>query len=173
MQGRSSKKQNINPNSQSNVYPVFNGYAINRLCFSPTFTIIMKSLAALTDPVYVPKSRYNLYEKFWLRIMNDKRDLPFIYLLTTIHLLVLPLAILLFTPVLNGWWWWTVAIPYFYIAQFYFKGRFGLMFHCLCHRRSLKLLTKNLCIFISPGSFALCLAMPPKAISAIIWGCII
>lgn len=70
--------------------------------------------------------------------MNDKRDLPFIYLLTKIHILVLPVAILLFTPVLTGWWWWAVAVPYFYVSQLYFKGRFGLMFHCLCHRKIFK-----------------------------------
>ena len=98
----------------------------------------MKSLAnTLTDPVYVPKKAYNLYDKFWLRIMNDKRDLPFIYLLTTIHLLVLPVAIFLFTPLRTDWWW-IVAIPYFYISQFYLKGGFGLMFYCLCHRKLFK-----------------------------------
>ena len=99
----------------------------------------MKSLStSLTDPVYIPKEKFSRYDKLWLRIMNDKRDLPFIYLLTTIHLLVVPIAILLFTPVLTGWWWWAVAIPYFYVSQFYFKGSFGLMFHCLCHRKMFK-----------------------------------
>ncbi|HMR84565.1 MAG TPA: fatty acid desaturase, partial [Niabella sp.] len=47
-------------------------------------------------------------------------------------------AVLLFTPLLTGWTWWVVAVGYFYIAQFYFKGRFGLMFHCLCHRKIFK-----------------------------------
>ncbi|MCH5599779.1 fatty acid desaturase family protein [Niabella ginsengisoli] len=70
--------------------------------------------------------------------MNDKRDLPFVHLLTIIHLLIFPLAILLFTNVLQGWIWWVVAALYFYMAQFYFKGRFGLMFHCLCHRKTFK-----------------------------------
>ena len=98
----------------------------------------MKSLATtLKDPVYTPKKTYNLYDKFWLRIMNDKRDLPFIYLLTTIHLLVLPVAILLFTP-LPTVWWWIIAVPYFYVSQFYLKGSFGLMFHCFCHRKLFK-----------------------------------
>jgi fatty acid desaturase len=98
----------------------------------------MKALAALTDPVYIPKEKITSYEKFWFRIMNDKRDMPFIYLLTTIHILVIPVAVLLFTSVLKGWWWWAVAIPYFYVSQLYFKGRFGLMFHCLCHRKCFK-----------------------------------
>ncbi|HNU13398.1 MAG TPA: fatty acid desaturase, partial [Chitinophagaceae bacterium] len=67
----------------------------------------MKSLSTtLTDPVYTPKLSLSAYDKLWLRIMNDKRDLPFIYLLTKIHILVLPVAVLLFTPVLSGWWWW-------------------------------------------------------------------
>jgi len=99
----------------------------------------MKPLTTtLTDPVYIAPKKYSLYERLWLKIMNDKRDLPFIHLLTKIHLSVLPVAILLFTNLMTGWWWWAVAIPYFYVSQLYFKGRFGLMFHCLCHRKTLK-----------------------------------
>src|SRR5258706_2706341 len=94
----------------------------------------MKNLSALSDPVYLPKKNYNWYDKFWLRLMNDKRDLPFIYLLTTLHIVVISTAIILYMPLLTGWWWWLTIIPYFYISQFYFKGRFGLMFHCICHR---------------------------------------
>lgn len=98
----------------------------------------MKILSSVTDPTYRPPTDFNWYEKFWLKYMLDKRDLPFIRLLTIIHLLVFPIAILLFTPLLKGWVWWVVAIAYFYVAQFYFKGRFGLMFHCLCHRKTFK-----------------------------------
>ena len=97
----------------------------------------MKTLSTITDPVYIPK-QHNWYDRLWLRIMNDKRDLPFIYLLTTIHLTVLSVAVLLFTGVLQGWVWWLLAVPYFYVSQLYFKGRFGLMFHCLCHRKCFK-----------------------------------
>lgn len=82
--------------------------------------------------------------------MNDKRDLPFIYLITSIHILVLPAAIIFFTPLLQGWYWWALAIPYFYVSQFYFKGRFGLMFHCLCRRKILKAPTSVLSMPISP-----------------------
>ncbi|MCY7311661.1 MAG: fatty acid desaturase [Chitinophagaceae bacterium] len=99
----------------------------------------MKALSTtLTDPVYIPKEKFSFYDTFWLRLMNDKRDLPFIYLLTKIHILVLPVAVILFTPLLTGWWWWALAVPYFYVSQLYFKGRFGLMFHCLCHRKMFK-----------------------------------
>lgn len=98
----------------------------------------MKTLSVLTDPTYQPKETFNFYDRFWLRFINDKRDLPFIYMLTLIQLTVVPLALLLFTPWLKGWVWWAVALPYFYLSQFYFKGRFGLMFHCLCHRKTFK-----------------------------------
>src|SRR5687768_1557929 len=98
----------------------------------------MKSLSTITDPVYIPKDKFSSYERFWLRFMNDKRDLPFIHLLTSIHILVIPVAILLFTPVLQGWYWWLVYIPYFYVSQMYFKGRFGLMLHCISHRKLFK-----------------------------------
>ncbi|MCG2614699.1 fatty acid desaturase [Terrimonas sp. NA20] len=98
----------------------------------------MKALTTITDPVYIPKENFSSYERFWLRYMNDKRDLPFIHLLTGIHLLVLPIAILLYTPVLQGWYWWIAYIPYFYFSQLYFKGRFGLMLHCISHRKLFK-----------------------------------
>lgn len=98
----------------------------------------MKSLETLTDPVYNAEYQPTAYDRLWLKVMNDKRDLPFIHLLTLIHVTVLPVTILLFTNVLTGWLWWGVAVVYFYIAQFYFKGRFGLMFHCMCHRKVFK-----------------------------------
>lgn len=98
----------------------------------------MKSLQNLTDPVYNADYQPTAYDRFWLRLMNDKRDLPFIHLLTLIHVTVVPVAILLFTNLFTGWVWWLVAAVYFYVAQFYFKGRFGLMFHCFCHRKTFK-----------------------------------
>lgn len=98
----------------------------------------MKALTTITDPVYTGKSNFSWYEQFWLRYINDKRDLPFIHLLTAIHILVIPIAIFLYTPVLQGWQWWVLYIPYFYISQLYFKGRFGLMLHNISHRKLFK-----------------------------------
>lgn len=98
----------------------------------------MKALTDITDPVYIPREEFSSYERFWLKYINDKRDLPFIHLLTGIHLLVLPVAVLLYTPVLQGGYWWLVYIPYFYVSQLYFKGRFGLMLHCISHRKLFK-----------------------------------
>ena len=98
----------------------------------------MKTLSSLTDPIYIPKDKFNWYDKLWLQIINDKRDLPFIYLLTRVHFLVMVPGLILFTPLLQGWIWWAVAIVYLYVSQLYFKGRFGLMLHCICHRKLFK-----------------------------------
>lgn len=98
----------------------------------------MKTLSPITDPQYVPKTEYTAYEKFWLNYLRDPRDLPFVHLLTKIHLVVFPWAFIMFTPLLQGIWWWLAFIPYAYVAQSYFKGRFGLMFHCICHRPMFK-----------------------------------
>ena len=89
----------------------------------------------ITDPVYKPASSYSPFQRAWLQVFKDPRDLPFANLLTGIHIWVLPVAILLFTPVLQGWQWWLVAVPYFYVSQFYYKGSFGLMLHCFSHRK--------------------------------------
>jgi fatty acid desaturase len=98
----------------------------------------MKLLTDITDPQYFGKDKFTPYEKFWLKYINDERDLPFIHLLTRIHLIVLPWAVLFFTPLFKGYIWWLMFIPYAYVSQSYFKGRFGLMFHCICHRRMFK-----------------------------------
>jgi len=91
----------------------------------------------ITDPIYIKPAHLTIYQKIWIKRIHDKRDLPFVRLLTIVHLTILPVAILLFTPLL-GKWWWPVAIIYFYFSQFYFKGSFGLMLHCLCHRKFFK-----------------------------------
>ncbi len=98
----------------------------------------MKLLTPITDPQYVPKSSYTPYERFWMRILRSERDLPFIHLLTQIHLVVIPWAILFFTPLFQGPVWWLLYIPYAYVSQSYFKGRFGLLFHCISHRSIFK-----------------------------------
>lgn len=98
----------------------------------------MKVLTKISDPVYIPEKKFSRYERFWLKYINDKRDLPFIHLLTAIHVLVLPAAVFLYLPVAESWFWWLIYIPYFYISQLYFKERFGLMLHNISHRRLFK-----------------------------------
>jgi hypothetical protein len=98
----------------------------------------MRALPILIDPTYRPPARFSRYERFWLRYINDARDLPFVQLLTAIHVLVIPIALLLYTSLLTGIFWWITYALYFYISQLYFKGRFGLMLHCISHRKLFK-----------------------------------
>lgn len=93
----------------------------------------MVPLPVITDPVFV-KINYNWLDKRFLRIIRDKRDLPFIYLLLKITLVVLPLALLLYTSLLPKWAWWLAAITY-QIINFIFRAPFGLMMHCISHRQ--------------------------------------
>lgn len=98
----------------------------------------MKPLTTLSDPTYTGDKKFNALERFSFRFINDKRDLPFIKLIAAIHILVVPAVIVLYTQLLDGWMWWALAIPYFYISQLYYKGRYGLMYHCMCHRKTFK-----------------------------------
>ena len=62
----------------------------------------MRALPIITDPVFAKPVQYTRYERFWLKYINDERDLPFIHMLTGIHLLVIPIAAILFTSLLSG-----------------------------------------------------------------------
>jgi len=98
----------------------------------------MKTLPAITDPIYLQPSSLTSYEQFWLPVLNDKRDMPFIHLLTQIHLTIVPLTIILYTPLLQGIWWWLLLVPQFMLSQIFMRGSFGLMLHNITHRRLFK-----------------------------------
>ncbi len=100
----------------------------------------MLSLPVLiTDPVYNPASfKKQPGDAFLQNYIKEERDLPLMRLIALIQFTVIPPAILLFTPLLSGWVWWAVAIPYFYWSQFRLKGSFGLLLHCMCHRKMFK-----------------------------------
>lgn len=93
----------------------------------------------ITDPVF-NKATFKKRggDDFLMQFIKDEADLPFIRLIALIQITVIPAAILLFTPLLQGWVWWAVAIPYFYWSQFKLKGSFGLLLHCFCHRKIFK-----------------------------------
>lgn len=95
----------------------------------------MKQFVDVKDPIYHEPETLSRYQKFWLRYINDKRDLDFIKLLTWVHILVIPPGILLFFPVFNGVWWWVVLLIWFYIAHVRMRDPFGLMLHNITHRR--------------------------------------
>jgi len=93
----------------------------------------MREFPVITDPTF-KKTKYNTIDKFWLSLIRDERDLPFVYLTLKITLIMIPLGILLYLPFIQGWLWWAIALLYFYFNNFVFKGPFGLMLHCTSHR---------------------------------------
>jgi fatty acid desaturase len=97
----------------------------------------MRSFVSVSDPVFVQPAQYSIVDNVFLKLIQDERDLPFIYLTIQITLFMLPLGILLYFPLAN-WMWWSVAAFYFYLNNFFFKGPFGLMLHCTSHRRFFK-----------------------------------
>lgn len=92
------------------------------------------SLPSLTDPVAVAVPRPTVFSRFWLSLIRDPRDLPFVLCTVKISLTVLPLGVLLYLPFVTGWLWWVIAAVYLYLNNFVFKGPFGLMTHCVSHR---------------------------------------
>ncbi|MBX7109127.1 MAG: fatty acid desaturase [Chitinophagales bacterium] len=94
----------------------------------------MQTLRPITDPRYYEPA-YSTYNRLLLRFISDKRDLPFIKLIVTISLSLIPLGILLYVPAINGMLWWTIAIVYTLLNNILFKGPFGLMLHCTSHRK--------------------------------------
>lgn len=94
----------------------------------------MIDLPPNTDPVYTAPESFSRLDRFFLGLINDERDLPFIYLTLKISATLLPLAVLLFMPFLQGWAWLAVAALYLFLNNVTYKGPFGLMMHCSSHR---------------------------------------
>lgn len=93
----------------------------------------MKSLPVNTDPTGVHKPSSNL-DRFFVSLLRDERDLPFVYLTIKISCTLIPLAILLYIPSLPALLWWIAAITYQVLNNVVFKGPYGLMMHCTSHR---------------------------------------
>lgn len=87
----------------------------------------------LTDPIYTPKDKYNFFERFWLKYINDKRDLPFVKLSLMLLLIFPPMALWLFIDF--SWW---VAGIYWFLNWAIFLGPFILMLHNTSHRSLFK-----------------------------------
>lgn len=98
----------------------------------------MQVLNPITDPVYDPNRPLSSLDRFFISMINDKRDLPFVYLTIKITVLMMVTGILLYMPFVQGWVWWVLAVAYFFMNNFVFKGSFGLMLHCTSHRTFFK-----------------------------------
>ncbi len=94
----------------------------------------MQTLQTITDPVFKETEKVSVINRFFISLIHDKKDLPFIYVTLKISLTLVPVGVLLFMPFIQGWIWWMLAVLYFYINNFVFKGSFGLMLHCTSHR---------------------------------------
>ncbi len=97
----------------------------------------MRILKAINDPVFRAKSSKNLIDNFFSPMINDERDMPFVYLCLKLTFIIIPTAIFLFTSVLTGWQWWVVAAVYAGLVL-YFAGPYTLMLHNTSHRRMYK-----------------------------------
>lgn len=95
----------------------------------------MKSIkdVVITDRVFPPNRKLSATDRFFAKMLRDDRDLPFLYLIFQISLTIVPMGIGLYF--LEGWLWWTVAISYFVLNGFIYRGPYGLMLHCTSHRK--------------------------------------
>lgn len=94
----------------------------------------MQTLNPIIDPTYDKSTTYTKFEEYLIGFINDKRDLPFLYLTFKISTTMIPVGILLFMPFITGYAWWMLAALYFFMNNFVYKGPFGLMLHCSSHR---------------------------------------
>lgn len=88
-----------------------------------------------TDPIYTEKKQLNFIDKLFLPLINDIRDMPFIYLSLKISFTIIPAAIAIFLiPDLNFLWY----AAYLVVLLAYFLGPYVLMLHNICHRKLFK-----------------------------------
>ncbi|MFY7787287.1 MAG: fatty acid desaturase family protein [Thermoflexibacteraceae bacterium] len=94
----------------------------------------MQTALSITDPVYQPKS-HNFIDKWLIAMLNDERDLPFVYLWLKIICFVLPFPVYFYWA--DSFAWWLVAIYYVWQLAF-FTGPYILMLHNTSHRAFFK-----------------------------------
>jgi hypothetical protein len=98
----------------------------------------MKTFTVITDPAYVKPLYETTPDRFFKKFIRDERDLPFMHLTFKLTITLLPLAVLLYLPLLHGWYWWLAASVYLFLNTITFKGPFSLMLHCAIHRTLFK-----------------------------------
>ena len=98
----------------------------------------MLPFTTLTDPDHRPVQDPSALDRWFLSLIRDPRDLPFVYMTIRVTLMLVPLGVLLYMPFVTGVWWWACALAYCYINNVTLKGPFGLMLHCTTHRAFFK-----------------------------------
>jgi fatty acid desaturase len=99
----------------------------------------------VTDRISAPAQIIKGVDSFFKKLINDERDLPFVYLSLSIFLTVVPVAILLFF--IKSFFWY-VAVVYLVLNGFVFLGPFILMLHNTSHRKLFKVKYRYLNYFI-------------------------
>lgn len=94
----------------------------------------MRELKQITDPVYTV-TKLSGIDRFFVQFIRDERDLPFVYLSMQIFFTIVPLGLLLFSPILTGYLWYAVAVGNLLLVSLYFLGPYTLMLHLTSHRR--------------------------------------
>ncbi len=100
--------------------------------------VLSQNLPTLSDPEFVPGKQYGAADRFFLSLIRDERDLPFVWLTLKITALMMSLGVLMFVPGLPVWLFASIAVAYTLMNNFVFKGPFGLMLHCTSHRKWFK-----------------------------------
>jgi fatty acid desaturase len=85
----------------------------------------------ITDPRHEPVEKPNFFERVALGMILDKRDLPFMKLMATYTVVMLPLAIAMYVPGVYRWW---IGVAYTALNFGVFVDRLILMLHCTSHR---------------------------------------
>jgi len=99
----------------------------------------------MTDPVYLPQNRLSNLNNFFSSLLNDQRNIPFVYLFVGGMLSTFPWAVLLFIPGMFHWW---LAVLYFLYNSVFIMGPFILMQHNTAHKKLFKNKYKYLNILI-------------------------
>lgn len=93
----------------------------------------MVEFKGITDPTFDENKKFSALDQFFLKFINDKRDLPFVYLSIQITLFAVPFVALLFSPLLSGGIWWAACSIYLLSMLLYFMPSFTLMLHNTSH----------------------------------------
>ncbi|HLK36514.1 MAG TPA: fatty acid desaturase [Polyangiaceae bacterium] len=85
----------------------------------------------LSDPTGRPEGQAGLGEALALRLICDRRDVPFLSLMAVQSITIIPTALVLFVP--GPFRWWLAAVHLALVV--YFFAPFVLMLHNTSHRR--------------------------------------
>lgn len=77
----------------------------------------------LTDPVFEKPASYRLLDKFFLQLICDERDLPYIHFTIRMLLILIPYALLLFSHLPEGGYWLAAIMFHLVAHRILFKKR--------------------------------------------------